>query len=246
MNYPALNRSRSRSGYTPPPTVDQSSFQELLARAGRGSLEPKQLDFMRPRDGSNDIPLHYFGNLSLLEKPCVSIVGTREVSSAGAARAARLARELVEAGVVVMSGLARGVDTVAHQSAIEAKGSTVAVIGTPLDRAYPPENAGLQEEIYRHHLLISPFATGGHMHASNFPIRNRVMAALSDASVIIEASDTSGTLHQAAECARLKRWLFIAKSVADDPAVTLPRRFLGKPKIRVLSDTQDLLSALRE
>ena len=75
-------------------------------------------------------------------------------------------------------------------------------------------------------MLLSPFAEGEAVYKSNFPARNRVMAALSDATVIIEASDTSGTLHQAAECTRLKRWLFISQAIIDDPDIKWPAKFL--------------------
>src|SRR5258708_15751638 len=91
-----------------------------------------------------------------------------------------------------------------------------AFMGRPIDKAYPAENAELQQTIYAHHLLLSPFRNGAPVFKSNFPVRNRIMAAISDATVIIEASDTSGTLHQASECVKLNRWLFIAQSVLDD------------------------------
>src|SRR5207245_7787617 len=136
------------------------------------------------------------GNASLLREKCVAIVGTRAVSPDGAARSRRLACELAAAGVVIISGLAKGVDTEALTAAIDAGGSVVAVIGTPVDRAYPAENKALQERIYREHLLISQFTPGERVFPSNFPERNKLMAAVSDASVIIEAGETSGTLHQ--------------------------------------------------
>jgi len=167
------------------------------------------------------------------------------VSDDGAARARRLARELVAAGVVVVSGLAKGVDTVALTSAVESSGSVVAVIGTPLDRAYPAENARLQEHIYDKHLLLTPFRVGERTFKANFPKRNRVMAAISDATVIVEASDTSGTLHQAAECGRLGRWLFIMKSILDDERVSWPRNFMGKSKVALLNSTPDIIDAVR-
>jgi len=195
-------------------------------------------------DTGDDALLQFSGDLDLLQDPAVSIVGTREVSPEGRRRAEKLARELARAGVVVVSGLARGVDTAAHKAAIEARGRTVAVIGTPIDKAYPAENSALQEQIFREHLLISPFPIGGKVFKSNFPKRNRVMAAVSDATVIVEASDTSGTLHQAAECQRLGRWLFVMKSVAEDSALSWPSKFLGHPKTRVLTSTADLLEQL--
>jgi DNA processing protein len=145
---------------------------------------------------------------------------------------------------VVVSGLAKGIDTAALTGAIEAGGRVIAVIGTPLDKASPIENAELQQEIYRNHLLVSPFPTGEQVFPSNFPKRNRLMAALSDATVIVEASDTSGTLHQAVACQELGRWLFILRSVVDNPKVTWPRRFLPEPHTAVLDRTSDVFGKI--
>lgn len=161
-------------------------------------------------------------------------------------RARRLAKELAARGIVVVSGLAKGVDTEALRAAISARGRVVAVIGTPLQKAYPIENAALQEEIAREHLVVSPFATGIRTFPSHFPERNKIMAAIADATVIIEASDTSGTLHQAAECLRLGRWLFIAKSVMDDPSLTWPVRFGTYERTRILVEVGDLVTALQQ
>jgi DNA processing protein len=195
-------------------------------------------------DGVAQVPLWYAGDLSLVQRKSVSIVGTRAVSPEGAARARRLARELAQAGIVVVSGLARGVDTEALTAAISAGGRVIAVIGTPLDKAYPAENKRVQEKIYSEHLLISQFPSGQRVFQSNFPERNKLMAALSGATVIIEAGETSGTLHQAAECVRLDRWLFIAKSVLENPALQWPAKFRDYPKVSPLSETQDILSVL--
>lgn len=236
-----------RTLYCPPPSPSVTTLRDLLEGTGRPMLSDRQLGLLRAQGDSADkadVPIYIAGDTSLLRAKCVSIVGTREVTEAGWERANRLARELAEAGVVVVSGLAKGVDTAALTGAMRHGGQTAAVIGTPLANAYPAENAGLQEEIWRHHLLISPFAPGEKVFRSNFPKRNRVMAAVSDATVIVEASDTSGTLHQAAECQKLGRWLFIMRSVVENPALTWPKSFLGKPKTDILSSTTNLLAAL--
>jgi DNA processing protein len=211
---------------------------------GRGSFEDAQLTLLAGRKENPDRDVFFAGDIDLLRSPCVSIVGTREATDEGWSRARRLARELVSNGVVVVSGLARGIDTAALSAAIEAGGKVVAVIGTPLDKASPVENADLQQEIYRNHLLISPFPIGQQVFPSNFPQRNRDMAALSDASVIVEANDTSGTLHQAAECQQLGRWLFILQSVVDNPKVTWPRRFLPGKRTAVIKQTSDVLAKI--
>jgi DNA processing protein len=144
----------------------------------------------------------------------------------------------------VVSGLAKGVDTEALTAAIDAGGQVIAVIGTPLDKAYPAENARLQERIYDKHLLISQFPPGQRVFQGNFPVRNRLMAALTDATAIVEAGETSGTLHQAKACVRFERWLFIARSAVEDPHLKWPAEFVDKPRVRVLNATSDVLDVL--
>lgn len=191
-----------------------------------------------------EMPLWIAGDKNLARHPCVAIVGTRSPSAEGKARARRLARELTRAGVVVVSGLAKGVDTEALTAAIDAGGHVIAVIGTPIDVAYPAENKRLQEDIYRDHLLISQFPIGRRVFPSNFPERNRLMAAISDASAIVEAGETSGTLHQASECVRLERFLFVAQSVVNNPKLEWPRKFASSPTFRVLTNTDDILKEI--
>ena len=216
---------RAQSRYTPPSHATALMLSEALRGTARFPSN-KQMDFLGAGEDRSDLTIYYAGDLSLLKRPSVAIVGTRNVSQAGIDSTDWLTRRLVEAGLVIVSGLAYGVDTVAHTAAIEHGGKTIGVIGTPLDKATPSENAVLQERIYREHLLISRFAKGEKTFRTSFPLRNRLMAAVSDATVVMEASDTSGTLHQAAECTKLGRWLFIARPVADDPALTWPKKFL--------------------
>jgi DNA processing protein len=118
------------------------------------------------------------------------------------------------------------------------------VIGTPIDKAYPAENKRLQEFIYKENLLISQFPPGEKTYPRNVSERNKLMAAISDVTVIVEASDTSGSLHQAAECLKLNRWLFIAKSVLEDRTLQWPSKFTHYAKTRPLNVTDDILNAL--
>jgi DNA processing protein len=251
----ALNRKdRTRSqelresSYVAPTSTKSVWLRDVLHSKGRGALGPRQLEFFRDKNEgqAEDVELYYAGDLGLVKRPSVSIVDTRKATFEGRSRARRLSKELVSEGVVVMSGLARGIDGAAHQSAIEHGGRTVAVIGTPISKAYPAEHASLQTEIWKHHLLLSPFREGARVFKTNFPQRNRIMAALSDATVIVEAADGSGTLHQAAECQRLKRWLFIAQSVVDNPDLAWPKRFVGHPYVAVLTSTSDIISKIKD
>jgi DNA processing protein len=203
------------------------------------------LELLRDDDTIN-LPgkLYAAGDPSLLKgTKRVSIVGSRDASEDGKKRAAKLARQLAEAGVVVVSGLAKGIDFAAHSAALAAGGRTIAVIGTPLDKAYPHEHGPLQERIARDHLLISQFAEGTRVFPSNFVARNRVMALLSHASVIVEAGDTSGSLSQAAETQRGGRPLFFMQSVLERTDLKWPAKFRTAGAI-VLQDVQQILEQL--
>lgn len=245
----SVKSKRSRkSNYNPPESSAETALSCILQGTERfpSGRQMSLLGGGSEKQDRTDLPIYYAGDLSVLQKPCVAIVGTRNVSEKGAKRTRRLARELVGDGVTVVSGLAAGVDTAAHLSAIEAGGSTAAVIGTPLDKAYPAANAVLQETIYRNHLLISRFAPGERTYRSSFPLRNKLMATVSDATVVMEASDTSGTLHQAAECTRLGRWLFIARSVVDDQSLEWPKKFLKYDTCLPLEDVTDITGRICE
>jgi DNA processing protein len=117
---------------------------------------------------------------------------------------------------------AAGIDRAAHVSAIESGGRTIAVLGTPLDRCYPAENAQLQELTIEQRLAVSQFPVGTRTQPRHFPQRNRTMALLTDATVIVEAGEKSGSLHQGWEALRLGRTLFLMDSVARDPSLSWP------------------------
>lgn len=231
-----------RSGYIAPAQVSSMPLGEMMAYSGRPMLKEQEGLFRSPSE--SDPVVFFSGDISLLRRKSVSVIGARSVSREGMLRANRITRELVQAGIVITSGLAKGVDATAHNAAIQAGGRTTGVIGTSLDKVYPAENASLQQEIYQNHLLISQFPKGQRTYQSDFPKRNRLMAALSDGSVIVEATDTSGTLHQAAECLRLGRWLFIMRSVVDNASLRWPSRFLDNPRTVVLTSTEDVLSRI--
>jgi len=237
-------RKTASPPYIPPSSVVTTTLGELLKDIRQIPENQQERLGVSGRSG-NGAKLWLAGDVSLIRRPCVAVVGARKVSREGAARARRLARELVQAGIVVVSGLAKGVDTKALTAAMEAGGKTIAVIGTPVEKAYPAENKRLQEKIYSEHLLISQFVPGKPVYQSNFPERNKLMAAISDATVIVEASDTSGSLHQAAECVRLGRWLFIAKSLMDNSSLRWPKDFASYPNTRILTQTSEIIELVR-
>lgn len=172
--------------------------------------------------------LYLAGNPEFLEDgPRVSVVGSRKASPDGLDRARYLAAALAEGGITVVSGLAAGIDTAAHESAISAGGHTVAVLGTPLDRPTPAKNRELFGRIVAEHLAVSQFPIGGTTHPGHFPIRNRTMALLTDATVIVEAGESSGTRHQGWEALRLGRVLFLLESVVKDERLSWPAEMIG-------------------
>lgn len=190
--------------------------------------------------------LYYCGDRGLLKDgPRVSIVGSRSASSEGLRRAAKLARALVSHGTVIVSGLAEGIDTAGHEAAMDSGGRTIAVLGSPLDVAYPATNKALLERICAQHLAVSQFAPGVPIQPKNFPMRNRTMALLSHATVIVEASEKSGTLHQAWEALRLGRPLFILESIAKNTQLSWPAE-VQRYGAQILSDAtfEDLVEQL--
>ncbi len=138
--------------------------------------------------------LYVRGDVQALAGPCVAMVGTRRPSTYGLQAALRLAHDLADRGLVIVSGMARGIDSSAHRGALEAKGRTVAVQGRGMDGIYPSENKRLAEKICESGAVISEFPLGTGPTPENFPIRNRIISGLSLGVVIVEASEYSGSL----------------------------------------------------
>jgi DNA processing protein len=129
------------------------------------------------------------------EQPCVGVIGSRNCSTYGKNASEMLSRELASRGITIVSGLARGIDTLAHKGAIEGKGRTVAVLGTGIDGVYPRENTRLAQEIIdAGGAIVSQFPLGTPPLKDNFPYRNRIISGLSLGVLIIEASERSGSL----------------------------------------------------
>lgn len=179
----------------------------------------------------------------LSDGPRVAIIGSRRASGEGLRRAAKLTRELVREGVVIVSGLAEGIDTAAHTTAIDSRGRTIAVIGTPLEEVFPAKNRRLQEDIASHQLLVSQFSSGAPIRRENFPQRNRTMALLSHASVIVEAGETSGSLSQGWEALRLGRPLFLLQSILKNSDLKWPRELIDHGA-SILTSTADVLEVI--
>lgn len=193
--------------------------------------------------------LYYSGNIDYLSTRSVAVVGTRKPSATGLQQAAALTRFMVGHHFTIVSGLASGIDTMAHRTVIEEGGRTIAVIGTPLDQAYPTANTGLQKKIAREHLLITqvPFIHYREQSLSGkrlfFPERNKTMSALTEATIIIEAGETSGTLIQARAALHQGRKLFILESCFQNKNILWPAQFEERGAIRI-QHFEDILQHL--
>lgn len=206
---------------------------------------------LRLRDAKEPVELLYYrGWWDLVDSyRTIAIVGTREASDEGVRRTSKLVRELVRENFTIVSGLARGIDTAAHEAAIDADGRTIAVVGTPLNACYPKENRELQERIARDFLVISQvpiirYALQDYrMNRFFFGERNKTMSALTLGTVIVEAGETSGTLIQARAALEQNRKLFILDSCFQNAAITWPAKFESRGAVRVRS-VDDILSNL--
>jgi len=138
--------------------------------------------------------LYYRGNLKIFNQPSIAVVGPRQASFYGKQVVTKLITELTQAGFLIISGLALGIDTAAHEATIQANGKTAAVLGTGLDTIYPSINKALAKEIIKDGCLISEFPPGTPPLKNNFPRRNRLIAGLAQATLVIEASERSGAL----------------------------------------------------
>ena len=208
-------------------------LKNLLGRT-LNDIEEKFAPKIIYHKGSIQIPL-----------PCarVAVIGTREPTEEGISAARQVSKTLVENDVIIVSGLAKGIDSVGHKTAIENGGKTIAVIGTPLNKTYPKENTDLQEELMKNHLVISQFPVGHITTKKDFVFRNRTMPLISDASVIVEAGEGSGTLYQGWEALRLGRPLFICKSVVHNPKLEWPKEMIKYGAIE-LDESVDILEHL--
>jgi DNA processing protein len=211
------------------------------SRAGWRLLSVRDEDYPLNLRLVHDRPPALFvaGALRPEAEQAVAVIGSREPSQDGRARAARLATDLVAAGQTVVSGLAAGIDTVAHHAAVAAGGRTVAVIGTGLAESYPAENRGLQARLAAEHAVVSPYWPETRPSAETFRRRNGVMSGIARATVIVEASAHSGTRIQARLALAHGRPVCLLWPVLRQPwATELARR----PGVHVVSSAADVIS----
>ncbi len=187
--------------------------------------------------------LFYKGSLDEMRPGAIAIVGSRRASFGGRKLASHLAEELANRGLIVVSGLARGVDTAAHKGALGAGGRTMAVMGCGIDIVYPPENEGLALGICGSGALITEFPPGTPPLRQNFPMRNRIISGLTLGTVVVEAAETSGALITAGFALEQNRSVFAVPGAPGIPGSRGTNRLL-KQGAKLVESVEDILEEI--
>jgi DNA processing protein len=218
---------------------------ELAERHGCRLLTFWDADFPTILKKIYDPPVLLFvkGDLRANDETAIAIVGTRAPTEYGKLTAERLAAAFISRRMTIISGLARGIDTVAHQTAIKSGGRTIAVLGSGLDIIYPPENHRLAQEIARRGALISEYFFGAKPDAVNFPRRNRIISGLACGVLVVEAGEESGALITAQTALEQGREVFAVPGSIFSPKSLGPHRLIQDGAKLVMS-IDDILSEL--
>ena len=183
------------------------------------------------------------GNLQKEDKYSIGVVGTRSPSAYGKLIAEKICGELAQWGITVVSGMARGIDTLCHWGALKAGGRTVAILGSGLDVIYPNENRGLAKEIVARGALVSEFPMGTEPDAPNFPRRNRIICGMSLGTVVIEAGERSGALLTAAMALEQNREVYAVPGNINSPKSVGTNRLI-KEGAKLVQSVEDIFAEL--
>ena len=190
--------------------------------------------------------LHYLGNIeAALSQPRLAIVGSRKVSAYGKSVTTRLAKEAAEQGITIVSGLALGVDGLAHQAALEAGGKTIAVLPSGLDKIYPATHHQLAERILKQGgALITEYGDGTEAYKTNFVARNRIVSGISDAVLITEAALKSGSLHTANFARKQGKILMVVPGNITSELSAGPNNLIKTGHAVAVTEIRDILAAM--
>ena len=202
------------------------------------SIYPESLKSMK----KPPILLYYMGNIpNLNNKVCVSVVGTRKMTEYGMRSCYKIAYELASAGVVVVSGMALGIDSVAHAGAIGARGTTIAVLGCGIDVIYPKQHRKLRKYICEHGAVITAYHPSTPAYKNNFPERNAIISALSEGTLVIEAPRSSGALITAEHAAEQSRTVYALPGSIEEPMSEGPNHLI-KNGAMAITCARDILT----
>ena len=222
--------------------LDAGREEGAAAKLGARLITPEDAEYPAPLKTIYDPPLCLYvrGTLEKKDDQALAVVGTRRASHYGAAQADRLAYQAAKAGFTIVSGLARGIDTVAHRAALKAGGRTLAVLGGALDCLYPPENRDLADQIAENGALISEFPLGREPDRTTFPYRNRVVSGLSKGVLVVEAGVDSGAMNTAEQALEQGRSVLAVPGRVDLEGARGPHRLIQNGA-RLVQDLEDIL-----
>ena len=188
--------------------------------------------------------LYKKGNFDDRDNYSIAVVGTRKPTNYGKAQAEKISAELSQQNITIVSGLARGIDSIAHQVALRNEGKTIAVTGSGLDVIYPPENKKLYEEIIEKGIVISEFSPGTKPDAMNFPRRNRIISGLSLGCIVIETGITGGALQTASFALDQNREVFAIPGNLDVKQAEGTNSLIQKGEAKLIKNAEDILVEL--
>ncbi len=188
--------------------------------------------------------LYTLGDFHKSDKYNIAIVGTRKPTDYGKSIAAKFSKELAEQDITIISGLARGVDSIAHRSAIKAGGRTIAVIGSGLDIVYPPENRALFNDITQNGVIISEFELGTKPDAKNFPRRNRIISGISLGTLVVESKKNGGAMQTANYSMDQNREVFAIPGNLNIPESEGTNILIQRNEAKLITDPEDILLEL--
>jgi DNA processing protein len=187
--------------------------------------------------------LYVRGDAEVLNRPSISIVGTRRPTLYGTQMAERLGREIAARGLVVVSGMARGIDAIGHQGAMAVNGRAIGVLGTGVDVCYPKENRKLYEKVLERGAIVSEFPLGTHPAPENFPVRNRIVAGMPLGVVVIEGAQYSGSLITARLAMEFGREVFGVPGNVTQPVSFAPNQLI-KQGAKLVTNGEDVIEEL--
>lgn len=223
-------------------SVDMSGEIERASDLGVRLITPLDTEYPEILKTIHDPPLALYvkGSLEDADQHAIGVVGSRKATHYGLSVADRLSYQLAQTGFTIVSGLARGIDTAAHEGALKAKGRTIAVLGAAIDQLYPPENAELAQSICESGALISEYPLGRQADRQTFPYRNRIVSGLSQGVLVVEAGAKSGSLHTADAALEQGRSVFAVPGRIDHPSARGCNRLI-KNGAKLVDNVGDIL-----
>lgn len=243
---PTLSKKGGRKKpLTPPSVCDIEKEIEHLQKLGGDIVCAFEDNYPLALGATDDAPpvLSYMGDINIVRPPCLAIVGARNASLNGRNFAKKLARELGQEGQIIVSGLARGIDTAAHEGAIET--GTIAVVAGGIDVVYPRENQNLYDDMKQRGLILAESPLGMEPIARHFPKRNRIVSGLSAGVVVIEATVKSGSLITARMAGEQGRDVYAVPGYPADPRSQGPNKLI-KEGAALAQNAQDILDGLND